>query len=117
MLLISSIVYWGFIIAGIVIALLYYKRDKSKDNHKYSEETSPKEMIYWILCLLLDALGGYIFFALCCLLIAIFIKFLLLKIILTVSIWYISLQIAHRVMPYIVNKPMAKIMGIDDEIQ
>lgn len=108
---ISSIVYWGFTISSIIIAFISARHNTIKTN-SFRKETL-HEKIYYGLCFFFDALGGYIFYVLCGFLIATFAKSVLLKIILFVPIWYISLQIAHRIMPLIVNRGLGWIMRID----
>lgn len=61
----------------------------------------------------MDYLGGYIIFFACGILIGIFIKFLILKIMLFIPVWYFSSQFAHRVMPRIVNSTLGKLMGVE----
>lgn len=110
-ILISSIVYWGFIIASILIAIIYHSHDTNRVNN--SEKETLHEKIYWGLCLFFDALGGYVFYVFCGFLITTFVKSVLLKIILFIPVWYISLQIAQRIMPFIVNPGLAWIMRIN----
>lgn len=110
-ILISSIVYWGFIIASILIAIIYHSHDTNRVNN--SEKETLHEKIYWGLCLFFDALGGYVLYVFCGFLITTFVKSVLLKIILFIPVWYISLQIAQRIMPFIVNPGLAWIMRID----
>lgn len=60
-----------------------------------------------------DKKRGYIIYFVCGILIALCIKFVWLRIILFIPVWYISLQFAHRVMPCIVNRTLGKFMGIE----
>lgn len=113
--LIASIVYWGAFLVVMVVALLSSLKNKERENESNSSDNNQTryERICWSICAFVDYLGGYIIFFACGILIGIFIKFLILKIMLFIPVWYFSSQFAHRVMPRIVNSTLGKLMGVE----
>lgn len=113
-IVVASIIYWIFLIVGVIIVIVSLLKENRDE--KRSDKETKRENVYWCLCIFFDLLGGYIVFVLLGVVIALFIKNIVIQIIVFIPIWYASLQFAHRVMPRVVNRALGKIMGIDKEI-
>lgn len=76
-----------------------YDRKKSSDNIK-----NYKSDKYGNLCVIFNLIGGFIVFEIFSFAIACFCKLITLNIIIHIPIWWLSMWIAQRILPHVINR-------------